>query len=173
VPERQSETAVVISRVVVPKASANIEEITLTAWLKREGDAVRKGEPLVEMTTDKATFELESPRSGIVRRILAAEKSSLPVGFIMALVGGEDDPLPDVGERNKALMEALRQRSGKRSGKRAGTGKRSRQVVRATPAARRLARKHGLDLTAVKAGSDDDVITESAVKDYLSRNGAG
>ena len=66
-----------ITKVVVPKLSANVQEVTITGWFRKEGDRIRKGDPLVEMTTDKACFEIESARSGVVRRILASEKSTL------------------------------------------------------------------------------------------------
>jgi len=70
----------VVENVRIPQVSANIDEVAVTAWLRREGDRVRKGEALVELTTDKACIEHPAPRTGVLRRILAPEKSLLPVG---------------------------------------------------------------------------------------------
>ena len=157
-----------ITKVAVPKISANVEEETITAWFKKEGETVRKGEPLLEITTDKACVEIESPRAGCVRSILAKEKSVLPVGYIVALIGNTTDPLPDVSRKNIALMTKHRSRisrKGKTMRKHAG---KARTAVRATPAARRLARELGLDLqklaTELKVEVIDTAMVQKAYK---------
>jgi pyruvate/2-oxoglutarate dehydrogenase complex dihydrolipoamide acyltransferase (E2) component len=160
-----------IVKVKTPKISANVEEETVTDWFKKEGDRVRKGEPLVEITTDKASVEVESPRSGVVRKILAAKKSTLPVGYVIALIGDPDDELPDVTAHNRRLLEKVRRAGRKGAGAGKGRGRGPRVRVRATPAARRLAREHGLDLVEVKAVADVDMVTETAVQAYLAEHG--
>jgi pyruvate/2-oxoglutarate dehydrogenase complex dihydrolipoamide acyltransferase (E2) component len=100
--------------VKVPTLDTNIEEVTLTGWLKREGDRVRKGDPLVEMTTEKAAFELEAPAAGVLRKILAREKSVVPVGYVVALIGGADEELPDVSSLNRDLLARGRARAERR-----------------------------------------------------------
>jgi pyruvate/2-oxoglutarate dehydrogenase complex dihydrolipoamide acyltransferase (E2) component len=57
-------------------------------WLKREGDRVKPGDPLVELETEKVSYELESPFSGILTRLLARETAEVPVG----------DPLCEIAE---------------------------------------------------------------------------
>lgn len=160
-----------ITRVKLPKISANIEEAAVTAWFKREGERVRKGEALVEITTDKAAIEMEAPRAGVVRRILAREKSIVPVGYVLALLGGPDDELPDVEKANRRVLQRHRAAAAAapqatRPGSRGRAG-----AVRATPAARRLAREHGLDLAALRKQVKGEVITETAVREFLGRNG--
>jgi len=59
------------------------------------------------MTTDKACFDIEAPRAGVVRRILADAKSTLPVGYIIALIGDPDDPLPDVSAANSRRWSGI------------------------------------------------------------------
>lgn len=49
-------------------------------WLKREGDRVKVGDPLVELETEKVSYELESPYAGVLLNILAREKAEVPVG---------------------------------------------------------------------------------------------
>src|SRR5215468_9684735 len=55
-------------------------------WLKRPGDAVRKGEPLVEIETDKVTVEVEAPESGVLREVTAQPGDVVPVGQTIALI---------------------------------------------------------------------------------------
>lgn len=154
----------------LPKISANVESETLTAWLKNEGDCVTAGEPIVEVTTDKACVEVESPCSGILRKVLAAEKSILPVGYIIAIICDDaDEPLPDVSAENEALMEKLRASSGRKTRKRAGRSGRRKERIRATPAARRRARELGVDLGRIKR-EDVAVVTETMVEEFHAEN---
>ena len=76
-------------------------------WLKREGDPVEKGDPLVELETEKISYELESPAAGILLRVVAEENAEVPVG----------DPLCEIDERKEVS------RSHKPGGRNAKTGK--------------------------------------------------
>jgi pyruvate dehydrogenase E2 component (dihydrolipoamide acetyltransferase) len=156
-----------VKLVRVPTLSANVEEATVGGWCKAEGDSVKKGEALVELITDKAAFELESSASGIVRKILATEKSVLPVGYVLALIGGKDEKLLDVERANAKLMEAMQQRvaTAEPDGQvRRAAGKKR---VRATPAARRLAREHGVNISDVWAASKSDSVSADDVRAYV------
>jgi len=73
-----------------------MEEGTITRWLKKEGDAVEKGEPLLEVMTDKANMEVESPASGILRKIIAADGATVPVKDLIAIIGTADEPIDDL-----------------------------------------------------------------------------
>ena len=164
------------AKVKVPKLTENTDEVTITGWFRKEGEAVGKGDPLVEMTTDKAVFEVESPCAGVVRKILARVKSVVPTGYVVALVGSASEPLPEVSAANARLLE---KRGGGSPGKMetalpvvtpaaAGDPPPAGAPVRATPAARRLAREKGIDLAAVRADSRADVVTEEMVRRYRS-----
>ncbi len=159
-----------ITRVKMPKLTENDEEQTITAWFKKEGESVHKGEPLVTITTSKAACEVESPRGGVVRAILAPVNSSLPIGYVIALIGAADDALPDVSASNRRLIEARARRApvaAVKAVKAVSGGGADAGPLRATPAARRLARERGVDLARVRARFKMDVITETAVTKYL------
>jgi pyruvate/2-oxoglutarate dehydrogenase complex dihydrolipoamide acyltransferase (E2) component len=66
----------------IPATKANV-----VRWLKRVGDAVRVGEPVVELETEKVSYELESPAEGILLKILAQENSQVPVGEALCQIG--------------------------------------------------------------------------------------
>jgi pyruvate/2-oxoglutarate dehydrogenase complex dihydrolipoamide acyltransferase (E2) component len=55
-------------------------------WLKQEGDAVKPGEPVVELETEKVSYELESPAEGVLLKILRRENSEVPVGEVVQAV---------------------------------------------------------------------------------------
>ena len=82
----------------MPALSPTMEEGTLAKWLVKEGDSVVSGDILAEIETDKATMEFEAVDEGTISKILVPEGSDgVKVGTVIALMGGEDSPLP-VGE---------------------------------------------------------------------------
>lgn len=72
--------------VVMPKLSEGMIEGTVVKWLKKEGGKVEKGEPLVEVMTEKATYEVESPAGGILSKVLVAEEEISPVGSVLGVI---------------------------------------------------------------------------------------
>src|ERR687886_384651 len=76
--------------VTLPKLADTLVEGTVSRWLKRPGERVARGEPLVEIETDKVNSELESPYEGVLAEIVAPEGSVVPVGEVLARIeGGE------------------------------------------------------------------------------------
>ena len=78
-----------MTTVIVPKSGGvTSTKAVVVRWLKREGDRVKIGEPLVELETEKVSYELESPSSGTVVKLIARETAEVPVG----------DPLCEIEE---------------------------------------------------------------------------
>lgn len=75
-----------MTKVNLPKWGMGIEEGTVVRWLKAEGDEVRKGEPLVEIETAKATQEVEAPVSGTLAQILLPEGQTAAVNTEIAVI---------------------------------------------------------------------------------------
>ena len=70
-----------MTTVIVPKSGGvTSTKAVVIRWLKREGDRVKAGDPLVELETEKVSYELESPFSGILVKLLARETAEIPVG---------------------------------------------------------------------------------------------
>jgi len=167
-----------IQRVVLPKFDANITEATIGEWQKAEGEPVEVGEPLVDIITDKANFELTAEAGGILRKIIAPEKSQVPLGYVVALVGDADEALPDVSAENDELMQTYLASvtAGTVSAPTGEPADAPREAparparIRATPRARRLARDHNVDLAVVRDASGVDVVTEKEVQHYIEEN---
>jgi 2-oxoglutarate dehydrogenase E2 component (dihydrolipoamide succinyltransferase) len=70
--------------------AAEMEYGTVLRWLKREGDAVSAGEPLVEVEAEKANYEVEAPVSGRIEEIVADEGDEIKVGALMALIAVDE-----------------------------------------------------------------------------------
>jgi pyruvate dehydrogenase E2 component (dihydrolipoamide acetyltransferase) len=157
-----------VTKVTIDQLYPEMEEATVGAWFKAEGDPVALGERLVEIITDKVAFELESEGTGVVRQVWAAEKSVVPIGYTIALIGEPTDELPEVDEENARLL-AERQAALAESAGSAITAAQVREAapaapVRATPAARRLARNANVDLVEVAGTGPEGTITEADVR---------
>ena len=81
------------------KLGQTMTEGTVLTWLKKEGDAVSVGEPVVEVQTDKVNVEIACETSGILRRILVREGQCVPILTPLAYVGGLDEVLPSSDAR--------------------------------------------------------------------------
>ncbi|MGC1378201.1 MAG: dihydrolipoamide acetyltransferase family protein [Anaerolineales bacterium] len=82
--------------ITMPKLGFDMREGVLIRWVKNEGEAIQKGEVLAEIETDKATVEVESHVSGIVRKLLAGQGDAIPVGAVMAIIGAADEKIDDL-----------------------------------------------------------------------------
>lgn len=149
------------TNVLLPQWGMNMEDGTLTRWLVSEGDEIAEGQPLVEVETAKINSELESPASGVVYHIMAAEGSLVKVGELVAVIGepGENPPRPEPGAPSSPGGARRRRRRDARP-----TGGAARQV---TPVARRLARDNDIDLDAVNGTGPRGRITEQDVRDAI------
>jgi len=162
-----------ITRIKIPQAFENMEEATIGRWLKNEGDAIENGDALCELITEKTTFDLPVeglPAKGVLRSLIAAEKSIVPVGFIIALAGDDSEELPDVAAENAAIMQkreatesALVMPVSAPPREEGSTPSAGGSRLRATPAARRVAKERGLSMEEVAAAFPGKVLTEEDV----------
>ena len=75
------------TEILMPKFGEVMEEGTLIEWKKKEGDAVEKGEVVLEIETDKANTDVESTATGIIQQILVQEGETVPINTLLALIG--------------------------------------------------------------------------------------
>lgn len=111
--------------VLMPRLSVAMKEGNVGKWYKKEGDAVEKGEPIVEVVSDKATYDLEAPASGVLRKILIEAGVDVPVNTVLAVITAPDERISEVA--SKVDVTSIAAEEEKR--------------VLASPAARRLARE--------------------------------
>lgn len=83
------------TEVTMPKMGYDMTEGTILAWRKAEGEPVAKGDILGEIETGKVNIEIEAFDAGILRRIVVGPGETVPVGAVIAIIGGADEPLPE------------------------------------------------------------------------------
>jgi pyruvate dehydrogenase E2 component (dihydrolipoyllysine-residue acetyltransferase) len=131
--------------VVMPALEMAQETGKLLAWRKKEGDAVTKGEPLLEIETDKVVLEVEAPADGILAAVTSFEGAQVPVGQTIAWIvaPGEQPPASSTSApAARAVTEA----------------------PRISPKAKRLAKELSVDLSGVAGTGPDGVITGEDVQ---------
>ena len=80
--------------VIMPALGMAQDEGVLLRWLKKEGEMVQAGEPLMEVATDKVDVQVEAPASGLLTAVTAQEGDEIPVGQVIALIAAEGEELP-------------------------------------------------------------------------------
>jgi pyruvate dehydrogenase E2 component (dihydrolipoyllysine-residue acetyltransferase) len=166
----------VATEVRLPRLGQGMESGTIVKWLKSEGEAVEKGEPLYELDTDKVTQEVEAEASGVLLKIAVSE-GEVPVGQTIAVIGEAGEEVPTVedvpeeegspGPAREAEREEGRQASGD-SSEQATEIKEPRPAVqsnggrvKASPLARRIARERGIELSSLSGtGPEGRIVAE-------------
>lgn len=153
--------------VIMPALGMAQETGKVLRWLKAEGETITKGEPLLEIETDKATLELEAPASGVLAQVHAAAGSVVPVGQVIGVIAA---PAEEVSSRSASSSNARSPSASSPAASRAvlpsehpAVPQVSPPVTRpqASPKARRLAQERGIDLAALSgSGPSGAIVTE-------------
>lgn len=144
-----------IKEIKIPDLGTTVEEMKIVKWLKSEGDSIKRGEPIFEVETDKATMEVESYLAGYLKKIVACSGELVTTGSTVAYIGDKDDKFKDTFPRKKAEVED--------EGKKPGEGRKEKSKVRISPMVKRLAEKHGVDITKVKGSGPGGLILKEDI----------
>lgn len=144
----------------VPSLGMDMEEASILRWLVEEGARVEKGQPVLEIDTDKTSFEIEAPADGVIRGLQGSEGDTLPVGATLAYVAAPGEELAVPGSRAGEAPAGERAATEFPAAPGGGTAEAPkppqtahenghRRGVRASPAARRAAAERGISLEDV------------------------
>jgi 2-oxoisovalerate dehydrogenase E2 component (dihydrolipoyl transacylase) len=131
----------------MPQLGETVTEGTVARWLKQPGDAVAKYEAFVEVSTDKVNAEVPSPVSGTIRELIVAEGETVPTGAPIALIDEIGAPAGPPGPAAVAAPPAFVPAAPPAPPAPAATN--GHNGTRVSPAVRRLAREHAVDVAAV------------------------
>ncbi|MCJ7435933.1 MAG: 2-oxo acid dehydrogenase subunit E2 [Anaerolineales bacterium] len=159
--------------ILLPKVSFVVSEGTITEWLKKPGDSVNKGEPLLVIETEKATVEVEAPGSGFLGSELSPAGTTVPVtttiGYIVE--AGETSPKLELASEQLAIAPAASQPA---QATEEGQGKAGEvQWMKVSPLARRIAKELGVDLAKVKGTGPNGRILQEDIQAYVNAQGHG
>ncbi len=167
------------TNIVIPQMGESIVEATIGKWLKKEGDPVKKDEPVVEIMTDKINAEIPAHKSGVLGKILIGEGTVVPIGAeIGVLLDSASEPIPEkylkgngggVSSIHSGAPAASAPSAPSAAPPVPATGEEEDlKGVKTSPAVRRLAREHDVDLTQIKGTGGGGRITKEDVEAFVA-----
>jgi pyruvate dehydrogenase E2 component (dihydrolipoamide acetyltransferase) len=177
--------------ITMPKLGFDMQEGTLVRWVKTEGDNINKGDVLAEIETDKATVEVESSASGVVRRLLVDQGAVVPIGAAIAVIGAKDEKIEipsgeQGGDQRTAAPAIAESKPGPVAPSPSADKKASATTpptigatvaaadsdpgrVKASPLARKMASDANVDLTTIPGSGPGGRVVRKDIETALSR----
>src|SRR5258705_1330541 len=170
--------------VKMPQMGESIYEGTITKWLKKEGEFVKKDDPLYELSTNKVDTEIPSPVSGTLQKIVVAAGQKVPIHTVVALVdeGGKASSAPSTGDTTTSITRAKTEKlpspiapapakadkpvsapGTPEAAKAGGDGDR----VFASPLVKKMAREENIDLSQVRGSGPGGRVTKEDLVDHI------
>ncbi len=169
------------TRIDMPQLGLTMEKGTILQWLRAEGEAVQKGQPVVLIQTEKVEYEVESPAVGTLLKVVAKEGMELPVGDLMGILGqpGEDltslltgTPVGvELGAKREAPSAVTVAAGATPDAPSAGGAIGER--IKISPVAKKLAQEHGIDIaTLTPTGPEGRIVREDIERAIAGRAAA-
>jgi pyruvate dehydrogenase E2 component (dihydrolipoamide acetyltransferase) len=173
-----------MSEISMPRLSDTMQEGTITRWLKKPGDGVKRGDVLAEVETDKANMEIEAYENGILEQILVNEGETAPIGQTIARVGSgtnvqQQSATPARSEASAPNAVSVAQPTATNSQAVSASTPEPRSdprefsrngQVKVSPLARRIAEEHNIDLQQVYGTGPGGRIVRDDIEDFLSQH---
>jgi len=164
------------TNIVMPQMGESIFEGTITKWLKKEGEAVKRDEALFEISTDKIDTEIQSSVGGVLKKILMPEGSKVPINTVVAIIdeagGGSAPSSPKAAETRPASAPAAAPTPAAAPVSAAAGAQGDGGRVFASPLVRRIARQENVDLGQLEGSGWKGRITKKDIEDHLGRGGS-
>jgi pyruvate dehydrogenase E2 component (dihydrolipoyllysine-residue acetyltransferase) len=173
--------------VVMPQMGESIFEGTITKWLKKPGDKVERDEPLFEISTDKVDAEIPSPSAGVLKEIKIAEGQTVPIQTIVAVIDGAGSaaasapaPASAPAKASPAPVPAVAKPAAPApaapvsapAAPAAAAASGSTERIHSSPLVRRLAKEHGVDLSAMEGTGAGGRITKEDIEAVIAGQSA-
>lgn len=147
-----------MTQIKVPTLGESVTEATVAQWLKKEGEAVKADEPIVELETDKVTLEVNAPKDGVITKIIVGEGENVEVGATLGeitegAVANDAKPAQSKKEEKKAPEAS------------------SDEDHKLAPAVRKLVDEHNLDPAKISGTGKDGRLTKGDVLEFIETKG--
>src|SRR5437660_10617198 len=165
-----------VSTIKMPQLGESVTEGTVDRWLKKEGEFVKKDEPLLEVVTDKVNAEIPSPFEGKLLKISVSEGQTVAIGIEIAQIEteGAEAPASPAPETPAAEAPATSEQPAPAAAAAAAAPARTAESSaptserpRFSPAVRRLAEEHGIDPSVIRGSREGGRVTRDDVLAYI------
>ena len=159
--------------VYVHKMTEHMETAIILSWLVKDGDAVLKGSPILEVETEKATVDIEAPASGIIKGIRAGATDGVEVkvGETLAFIAETDEIVPELPPLG--VIDTKEKKGVEKNKSEKGITSAISKDILATPVARRLAKEIGINLENIQGTGPDGRIREEDIRKIAKENNKG
>jgi 2-oxoglutarate dehydrogenase E2 component (dihydrolipoamide succinyltransferase) len=162
----------------VPELGESVADATVGRWLKQEGEAVKSGEPLVELETDKINFEVEAEQDGVLESIAKGEGETVNVGEVIGTIGEGDGRPAEQPEAEQAPEEEPPEEEAQaaeeeqpEAAEEADGHREMENGVRASPSVRKLAQEYDIDLAEISGSGSGGRVTREDVERSIREQG--
>jgi len=165
------------TKVFVPRLGEGVDEVTVTKWLKQEGDSIKELEPLLEVNTDKVDTEIPAPASGVVLKIIAQEGQVGKVGELLAIIGvaGEsvDSSQLTVDSKKEEKTENPKSIQSSQPTTNYQQPTTNKEIGFISPVVAKVAAEHGINLSQVQGTGLNGRITKNDVLAFVGNRESG
>ncbi len=157
------------TKVLVPLLGEGVEEVTVTKWLKQEGETVKELEPLLEVNTDKVDTEIPAPATGTVLKIIAPEGLPAKVGAVLAIIGKPGESVELSGAPTSSVKPAAVEKAQVKENAAPDSSQITHELGFISPVVAKIAAEHGVNLQQVTGTGLNGRITKNDVLNYVER----
>lgn len=157
-----------MTNIVVPTLGESVSEATVAQWLKKEGEAVKADEPIVELETDKVTLEVNAPADGVIAKITVGEGETVEVGALLGEMGegsgapaANDEKPAEAPKEEPVVLDAPAPAPAESAGE-----------AKTSPAVRKLLADNNLDASQVPPTGKDGRLTKEDVQKFIASSSA-
>ena len=164
-----------MSQIVVPTLGESVSEATVAKWLKKEGEAVKADEPIVELETDKVTLEIGAPGDGVITSIVVQEGEDVEVGALLGEIevgAVANDSAPAASGEAPAEEAPKAAAAAPAPAKAAPAAAPSGEAAKMSPSVRKMVSDNGLDAASIPATGKEGRMTKADVQAFLDGGGA-
>jgi 2-oxoglutarate dehydrogenase E2 component (dihydrolipoamide succinyltransferase) len=159
------------TKVYVPRLGEGVDEVTVTKWLKQEGDSIKELEPLLEVNTDKVDTEIPAPASGVVLKIIAQEGQVGKVGELLAVIGQPGEAVDSselaVDSKKESKVESQKSVEVQQPTINHQPQTTNKEMGFISPVVAKVAAEHGINLSQVQGTGLNGRITKNDVLNYV------
>src|SRR5688572_90845 len=153
-----------MTNIVVPELGESVVEARIARWLKKEGDRVEVGEPVVELETEKIDLEVNAEKGGVIASIKRQEGDDVKIGELLAVL--DESAVAQPASANGAGAAAAAQAA---PAKPAEPQSAAADAPKATPTARRIARDHAVNLGSVQGSGASGRVMKQDVQNAIAK----
>jgi 2-oxoglutarate dehydrogenase E2 component (dihydrolipoamide succinyltransferase) len=157
-----------MTQILVPTLGESVTEATVAQWLKKEGETVKRDEPIVELETDKVTLEVNAPSDGVITKIVVGEGQNVGVGAVLGELSAANDAGKAAPKAAAAAPAPAKTEAPKAAAPAPAAKQPANEDVKLSPAVRKLLADNNVDASQIQPSGKDGRISKEDVEKFIA-----